>query len=417
MPSLRGRTFGVLAALFVVAGWFFDRVELSALGVAAATALGSAVLHVRFGRSLPSAQRRIAPARVHHGAPCTVELTLVNRGRRTPPCLAVEGFGDPARAGGWPHTSRTGTSLLLEVPALEPEETVRATYRPATDRRGSFAVGPLTVRREDPFGLAGHDRELLRAGRLIVYPQIHPVAAMPAVPAQDLQSKLVRSAASLDGEEFFALRPYQAGDDLRRAHWPTMARTDELMVRQLEPPREPRVTVVLSVGAKANTMLSLDFTTSVAASIITASHRAGDVVRLVTSDGEDTGFDSAPAHWERALEMLAVATPETRASLAHTLRRLGRGTTGSVAVVTTAMTSKDLAAISWLAGRVGSVVLVLVERSAYAGREARELSPTPTPRQVRVVRVTDAASFPAAWAAAVARRRTPTPSRRARAVR
>ena len=34
------------------------------------------------------------------------------------------------------------------------------------------------------------------------------------------------------GEEFFALSPYQEGDDLRRVHWPSSARTATWMIRQ-----------------------------------------------------------------------------------------------------------------------------------------------------------------------------------------
>ena len=420
MPTLRGKLIGGIAAVFVAAGWYYGRVELYALGVASASAFVGAVLYVHLGRSRLTGERHITPARAHHGARCTVELTLVNHSRRTTPCVAVDAFRDPERARvKWNGPAPADSTTLLDVPVLKRNGTVRASYHPPTDRRGRFVVGPLTLRREDPFGLVQHDRTLLRAGELIVYPQIHSVAAMPSVPAQDLQSKLVRSAASLDGEEFFALRPYQMGDDLRRAHWPTTARMDELMIRQLEPPREERITVVLDVDARTNTTLSLDFTTSVAASVLTASHRASKFTRIVMTDGRDSGFERSAAHWESTLEMLAGATPASRTSLAETLRRLGRlGTTGSVAVVATAVTPTDLQAITWLGTRVGEVVLVLVERSAYAAPQAvRSLPPTAIPRHVRVARISDATSFPVEWAAAVLRPRASTPTRAGSALR
>jgi uncharacterized protein (DUF58 family) len=39
------------------------------------------------------------------------------------------------------------------------------------------------------------------------------------------------------GEEYFTMRAYQEGDDLRRIHWPSVARTGQLMIRQNESSR------------------------------------------------------------------------------------------------------------------------------------------------------------------------------------
>jgi len=407
VPTIRGIVFGVAAVVFLLCGWYYSRIELYALGVAAAAALGSALLYVHAGRLQLSAKRRVTPAQVHFGAASTVELALVNRSRRTVQCLAADAFIDPARSRAVIGPLR-GDTVLLDVPPIGRGETARASYRPSTDKRGRFRVGPLTLRREDPFGLVVQARRLLDDSELIVFPEIHTISPMAAVPAQDLESKLVRSAAGLDGDEFFALRPYQMGDDLRRAHWPTTARTDELMIRQLEPPREQRATVLLDVAAKTNTMLSLDFTTSVAASILTASHRAGTFTRLLTSDGRDSGFDRTSAHWESTLRNLAGATPITDTNLALTIRRLGRGTPGSVAVVATSVTHTELQALSWLGARLGHVTLVIVDRAAFAGTAVRSVA-VPAAPHVRVARITDAESFPAAWASATVRS-----SRRAR---
>ena len=46
-----------------------------------------------------------------------------------------------------------------------------------------------------------------------------------------------RAAATDANGEFLAVRPYETGDDPRRVHWRSSARTDDLMVRQFEAPR------------------------------------------------------------------------------------------------------------------------------------------------------------------------------------
>src|SRR5439155_14153876 len=52
-------------------------------------------------------------------------------------------------------------------------------------------------------------------------------------------------------EEFYTMREYQIGDDLRRIHWPSVARRGRLMIRQDESARRSLATVILDtrVGA------------------------------------------------------------------------------------------------------------------------------------------------------------------------
>ncbi len=47
------------------------------------------------------------------------------------------------------------------------------------------------------------------------------------------------------GEDFFTLRDYEDGDDLRKVHWPSSAKRDRLMIRQLEMPWQSRALIVL----------------------------------------------------------------------------------------------------------------------------------------------------------------------------
>ena len=83
------------------------------------------------------------------------------------------------------------------------------------------------------------------------------------------------------GEDFYALREYVVGDDLRRVHWPSTARHDDLMVRQDELPWQGRATVLVDVRASTNTAESLELVISAAASIVASSARRQDLVRLV----------------------------------------------------------------------------------------------------------------------------------------
>ena len=54
-----------------------------------------------------------------------------------------------------------------------------------------------------------------------------------------------RQRLELGGTDLVGLHEYTMGDDLRRLHWATSARTGTLMVREDADPAEPHVCVLL----------------------------------------------------------------------------------------------------------------------------------------------------------------------------
>ena len=108
-------------------------------------------------------------------------------------------------------------------------------YRLPTRRRGHLAVGPLDLTFEDPFGLT---RSVVRASRAItltVHAELIELEALHAIAGRDpTADQQKRRTLASGGDEFFALRPYVSGDELRRVHWRASARTGDLVVRQEE---------------------------------------------------------------------------------------------------------------------------------------------------------------------------------------
>ena len=403
MLTRRGWLVLASAGVSWLAGRLLGLLELHVVAVGAAAAAVAAVVYVRAVPFRLEARRLVRPTRVHLGQPGRVDLALTNPSRRrTPPLVAEEPFDN-------------GRLLArFEVPPLDPAETGRAAYRIPTDRRGRFLTGPLTLRLFDPFGLASRATTVGRGAAVIVYPRIDPISGMPPAPGRDPHAGSHQRAGRLQGEDFYALRPYEVGDDLRRVHWPATARADDLMIRQLELPWQHRTTVLLDVRRAVHSAESFEQAVSAAASILTGSHRSGAVTRLATTSGLDSGFDSSPGHWEAGLAALAAARVTGAANLARavaSLRRHGGGS--SVAVVTTgAATAGDLRAIAALRERVGLVVLVLVEGEGTAAggaagaRVPRGAAGAGAPaflrsafaHQLRVVRIGADRTLVAAWA-------------------
>jgi uncharacterized protein (DUF58 family) len=163
------------------------------------------------------------------------------------------------------------------------------------------------------------------------------------------------------GDDFYALRPWTVGDDLRRVHWPSTARRDELMVRQHDVPWQGRATVVLDVRARHHDEDSLEQAVSAAASIAAASGRGGALVRLVTTDGADTGFGTGPAHLEAILDRLARVQPVAGGS--PDLADLPEIDGAMALVVTADVPVAEVARMARLARSPGSLTVVALQRA------------------------------------------------------
>ena len=390
----RGWMLGAGAIVLAGAGRLLAIAELFLVGAGAAALVVIAVAYVRLGRFELDATRQLRPSRVHAGADSRVELTVRNAGRRRSPVLAVR---DPFDGG------RRAARFLLAP--LVPDETARAAYRLPTDRRGVFDLGPLQLQLGDPFGLATRSVEAVARTKLTVYPRIDVIEPLPLTRGNDPHAGADHPTALASvGEDFYALREYDRGDDLRRVHWKATARVDDLMVRQDEMPWQGRATVLLDLRQRVHTPQSLEIAVSAAASIVSAGWRHRSLVRLVTTGGLDSGFAAGQPHVEAILEHLAEAGPDPGGQLTPVVTSLHReGNGGTLAVVTTADASgAELEAVGRLRSRFGVVTLVLLERSA-ADPSAPRVN-TPAPASASVVRVGAGQPFAAAWTALAARR-------------
>lgn len=390
MLTRQGWLVGIGVAVLIAGSRFFGLAELFALGVIAALLLlGSAVL-VATARLDLQVGRSVHPARVHVGNTTRVELAVRNRrATRTP----VLGLRDPV-------SGTRGADLLIS-PLGRGERTVAA-YRLPTERRGLVRVGPLEVVIGDPFGLISLGTVAAPMTEVTVYPHVDAIEPLPYTTGHDpLAGARQPNSLGRSGEDFYALRPYAVGDDLRRIHWPSSARHDELLVRQSELPWQGRTTVLLDVRSAAHAGDSLEVAVSAAASIVTATARRRDLIRLVTTDGTDSDFAPGSDHIQAILQHLAVLPATSTGSLRRAVEMLGRRSTGGALVVILAeVPSEDLRATATLRGRFGSLTIVQVDRSSWDPR-----APITPARGAGVVLVTRDDPFPVVWNKHVRRQR------------
>jgi uncharacterized protein (DUF58 family) len=392
----QGWILAIGAIVLGAGGRILGLVELIALGVVAAALLTGCLVLVRASRLELTVGRVLHPNRVHVGTPSRVELTVRNRRNRTTPVLRLRDAVSGTR----------GADLL--VPPLSPNERTVAAYRLPTDRRGLVQVGPLRVVVGDPFGLATLATVGAPAVQLTILPRVEDIEPLPRTTAPDPQAGARRmNAVGRHGDEFYALRPYAMGDDLRRVHWPSSARTDELLVRQNEMPWQHRTTVLLDVRASAHDGESLELAVWVAASIVTATAHREDLIRLMTTAGFDSEYGTGAEHTQTILEHLAVVPATTGASLRRSiegLRHEGRG--GALIAVVASVPDEDVVLANSLRTRFGSLTVVHLDRSAWdrdapVGRSTVALA--------GALQVSRDAPFRSAWNGYVRARRGRTP--------
>jgi uncharacterized protein (DUF58 family) len=322
MPTTQGRVLAGIGVAFLVLGRLLGVPELYVLGAGAIGLVLIAVAFVLQSRVSLDLVRDLRPPRLHAGSPCRVELRVSNTGGQRTPVLTLQ---DPVGE---------RRSAVVVLNPLDVGEVVEASYRLPTERRGVLPIGPLTVQVSDPFGVASASIEAAPVAELTVWPAIDDVAPLPHTTGDDPHGgDHQQHALSHRGEEFYALRPYVVGDDLRRVHWRSTARRDELIVRQNQQPWQARSTVLLDTRRGAHDEESFERAVSGAASVVMACGQSGHQVRFVTTDGLDSGEGSGHAHLEAILERLAAVELAAGGTAANSAPVWRAGSGGALAAM------------------------------------------------------------------------------------
>lgn len=388
-PTRSGLLVGVAAAVLVALGRLLGLRELYAIGAAVGLLAVVCGLWVALRRIDIAVTRSVRPSRVHAGNPCTVEIEVRNRSRRATPVLRLL---DPV-------SGTAGADLLLAPIPLR--RTTSVAYRLPTSRRGIISVGPMQVVLTDPFGLASTRDRGAPAVEVTVLPRVDDIPPLARSVGPDPDGTAETGSLGRSGEDFAALRPYVVGDDMRRVHWPSSARTGELLVRQHDVPWQGRVCVVLDQRRPSADAETFERVVSAVASILRAHLRRGDHARLVTTTGVDSGYGVGSSHLDGLLEHLAVAERTSAGSLQIAVELVERGASGAVVLVSGRPSEADIDLVE----RTGTALSV--RRVVHFGRTERAA----TPRRTELVGVGPGETFAEAWTSA-----TTTPRRRRRAV-
>ena len=315
-------------------------------------------------RYLLSCSREITPTRVQAGQGATVALHLQNPGRVPTGLMLLE---DQV-----PYVLGSRPRFVLDQ--LRPRWQRSMAYTVRSEIRGRYAIGPLTVRLSDPFGFVELNRAFTARATLVVTPV---VTELPPVRLSGDWSGTGDNrprAFAAAGTEDVTVREYRTGDDLRRIHWRSTARADELMVRREEQPYQSRATIMLDTRDAAHRgsgpASSFEYAVSAAASIGAHLSGQGFTLRLLTDEaraGDTTWHDrgiSSGVEIQLLLDHLAVIQTSTRNHIADASAE--RNASGLVIAILGATARTDVAALSTLRAGASRALAVVIDVAAWA---------------------------------------------------
>lgn len=306
MPTTRGWLVAGTGVCLLVAGMAFGARPLQQVGVALMALMLLATAVVRLGKHDLDVQRVVIPQRARADQDVTVTLVLKNKGAGAAPLLLLEDNLPSTLAG----------RARFALNGIEPDGKREVSYVVRPHRRGRYTVGPLSMRMVDPFGLARVSAQAASTESFLVHPRVETLSLpRDAGDRRSVSTSNFKQPTGTRGEDFYALREYVQGDDLRKVHWPSTARRDKIMIRQEETPWHTRATVVLddrrSAHGGTGTATSFERAVEATASVLQLYYASGYGFRLVGAEHPGVASARGVAHLHRCLDLLATMDVQT----------------------------------------------------------------------------------------------------------
>lgn len=360
--TTRGRAFVAAGLTLLVGGLLIGFTDITRVGVLLCALPVMAGLRSRATRTGIEVTRKVQPVRLDLDRSASVTIAVKNTsGRRTQLQLAQEGVPD-----------LLGDRPRFVLPAMEPGDEREVGYTIRCQVRGRYRLGPLTLSKGDPYGLATATSSLPSVTDILVLPRVEVLGhGHPRADGVGGEGTIPHMVA-LHGEDDVAVRSYHEGDDLRRIHWPTTAHRSKLMVRQEDHPARRRAVIVLDSRAAGHqgqgTTGSFEWAVTAAASI--AGHLSDHhfTLHLASSETAGEGRVTQAIQIDDVLASLAIAELGSPQQFDDMLR-WAHPLTSDGALVIAVVTDHDeeaLRRIAALRQPEGTGLMILLDTASFA---------------------------------------------------
>ena len=252
------------------------------------------------------------------GEPLAVRYAVTNRNRLFA-VFAIHVEERPvAGMTGWPRLMAPARAWVMH---LGPRETVHgdAVFWPT--RRGEARFDELRIWTTFPFGIIKKSITFSQPQHTLIYPQLYEIRrdVLTAVAPQGIAGTKV-SAMTGAGDDYYGMREFRPGDQLRQIAWKRSACLDQLVCLERTKPTPPRLRVIVNLtsparaeGAGPSAHQLEERAVSLAPSIVHAADRQGYGVGLSLPGTGAPSLLIRRNHWHRAKIMGALAAIDLEA--------------------------------------------------------------------------------------------------------
>ena len=409
--TLRGRCLIAAGLTCSVIAFPLSEADLLRVGLFLLVVPLVGVLVVSRTRFRLACARQLSAPRVVAGGSTQVDIQLRNDSRVPTTVMLLEDQVPYA----------LGARPRFVVDRLEPTGTRRISYSITPALRGKYRIGPLALTLADPFGCVSVAHEFSSTQDLVVTPPVVALRSLRVASARAHSGEHNARVLSAVGEVDVGTRAYRQGDDLRKIHWRSTARTGELMVRQEQAGRTTKACVILDTRGSAHrgdsVTGSFEWSVSAAASILNHLASGDQPVELISGYGSLPGVSlssggalAGEAAYALQLDRLAQITTSEHHRLRPELAMIRSRAieSGSLFVIAGAMSNDDVHALMPLGKLVAAAYAILIDTSAWdVTREAAQDGRLPgalRPPSSRGLQAARKSLLGAGWRVAVAHR-------------
>ena len=247
---------------------------------------------------------REAPEAVHRGTTFPVSIRIENWKRLMPLIsVRVEQTERPEQT----------AAYFLKIP---PKRAGLLRMNETMIHRGVYTLPPIEIITTFPFGLLEHRRYLKDNVEVIVYPRITTIRT--GALEQLAGGHSVRRVIIGDGSEFFSMRDYIPGDDIRHIAWRVSARRGTLTVKEMSREAARDITFVCDTFAPDETLIppeefetAIELVASLTVALLARQYTVSIMTPTLTLKR-----DEGKGHITKALNLLARLNPITDPAVA-----------------------------------------------------------------------------------------------------
>ncbi len=274
-----------LAYLFIAFALFFKEPALTSFVIPLAVVFFYSSIFSPLQRPRIKIRRRLNPPRSFGGENIKVTLEVQNELNTETNTLRLE---DEI-----PTTISLESGASSFILSLKPLEQAEHFYEISVPKRGRYALGPMKITSTDALGFRECSETIPGQDFAMILPRVEELGNVELMARRvGPWPGTVASRSVGPGTEFFELRLYAPGDELRRINWKASAKRGRLVTNESESERVTDVLVVLdcseSIMSGAFSFDAEEFEVNLAASLCSQLLLQGNRVGLMVYGAERT---------------------------------------------------------------------------------------------------------------------------------